>query len=143
MEGGISRKFLALLEVLAGLAAALLAFLVLLIFNPRTWVWYTLLWLIGLAFVLAAFLYLPLLYLTCRYTLTSEYLEFRGGIFFHSQHRMPRSSIMYVTVVRSPVSYLCRTRTLIIRSMGGSIVIPMVPLQSAEKLLTVLGEARQ
>ena len=132
---GISRGALAVWEVAAGLAAALLIGLVLLIFTPRTWLWYSLLWLIGLAFVLAAFLYLPLLYISCCYIVTEEYVEYQSGVIFFTRRRMLKSSIMYVTILKSPLSPLLKTRTVVFSAMGGKLIIPFLPVRNAVELM--------
>lgn len=135
MKGGISKKALAVWEVGLVLLAAILVLLVLFIFYPRTWIWYGLLWIIGFVTVFFAFLYLPLLHLSCQYETNSEYVEYRGGLIFHSRKQMLRRSIMYVTLIRTPVSYLLRTRSIVINSMGGQLTIPWIPLKQAERLL--------
>lgn len=48
---------------------------------------------------------------------------------------MLRRSIMYVTLLRTPLSPLLGTRTLVVSSMGGSLVIPWLPRAVAESLL--------
>ncbi len=135
MKGGISKKALVVWEIGLALLAAVLIALVLLIFYPRTWLWYGLLWLIGFIYVFFAFLYLPLLHLSCQYETTSEYVEYRGGLVFHTRKQMLRRSIMYVTIVRTPVSYLLRTRSIVVNSMGGQLTIPWLPLKQAQQLL--------
>lgn len=42
---------------------------------------------------------------------------------------------MYVTLIRTPVSYLLRTRSIVVNSMGGQMTIPWIPLKRAEELL--------
>ena len=135
MKGGISKKALAVWEIGLALLAAVLVVLVLVIFYPRTWIWYGLLWIIGFVYVFFAFLYLPLLHLSCQYETTDEYVEYRGGLIFHFRKQMLRRSIMYVTLIRTPVSYLLRTRSIVINSMGGQLTIPWIPLKQAQKLL--------
>ena len=103
--------------------------------SARTWLWYGSLWLIGLAFVLTAFLYLPLLYISCCYVLTEEYVEFQCGVIFFHRRRMLRSSVMYVTVMKDPVSVLTRTRTVVLHAMGGRLVIPFLPVREVSALL--------
>ncbi len=132
---GLSRSALGVWEGIAGLVAALLAGGVLWLLQPRTWLWYGSLWLIGLAFVLTAFLYLPLLYISCCYVLTEEYVEFQCGVIFFHRRRMLRSSVMYVTVMKDPVSVLTRTRTVVLHAMGGRLVIPFLPVREVSALL--------
>ena len=38
----------------------------------------------------------------------------------------------YVTLIRTPVSYLLRTRSIVVNSMGGQMTIPWIPLKRAE-----------
>ena len=135
MKGGISKKALVVWEIGLALLAAILIVLVLTIFYPRTWIWYGLLWLIGFVYVFFAFLYLPLLHLSCQYETNDEIVEYRGGLIFHSRKQMLRRSIMYVTLIRTPISYLLRTRSIIVNSMGGQMTIPWIPLKRAEELL--------
>ena len=75
MEGQISWKALVVWEAAALLAAALLAWGVDFLLPSRSFFWYLLLWLDGLALVLAAFLYLPLRYENCRYRTGEDYVE--------------------------------------------------------------------
>ncbi|HIQ58411.1 MAG TPA: PH domain-containing protein [Candidatus Merdivicinus intestinavium] len=138
MEGQISKKSLVIWEAAAVLAALAAAWLVDFFLPPRCWLWYLLLWLDGLALVLAAFLYLPLRYENCRYIATDEYVEYQRGFIFLTRSRILRRAVLYVTVVRTPFSVLLRTRTLVIRSMGGSMTIPCLPIKEAEALLKEL-----
>ena len=135
MEGQISWKALVVWEAAALLAAALLAWGVDFLLPSRSFFWYLLLWLDGLALVLAAFLYLPLRYENCRYRTGEDYVEYQCGFIFLTRNRVMRRAVLYVTVFRSPFSLLFRTRTLVVRSMGGSMVIPFLPIQDAEALL--------
>lgn len=135
VKKGISRSALACWEVLAGLIAALLIFLVLLVFRPRTWLWYSLLWLVGLAFIITAFLYLPLRFINCSYAISEEYVEYQTGVIFFTRRRMLKSSIMYVTVLKDPLSPLLRTRTVVLSAMGGQMMIPFLPVRDAVFLM--------
>lgn len=143
VKRGISRGALAVWEVLAGVVAAAAAGLVLLFFAPRSWLWYSLLWLIGLLFVLTAFLYLPLRYLNCCYTITEEYVEYQTGVLFFSRRRMLKSSVMYVTVLKDPLSPLLGTRTVILSAMGGRMVIPFLPVRDAVLLMRETAPQKQ
>lgn len=138
----LSKSALAVWEVAAGLVAALLLSLVLIIFTPRTWLWYLLLWTIGLAFVLAAFLWLPLLYLSCTLIIAETYVEYQGGIFFFSRRRMLKSSIMQVTVLKSPLSAVTNTRTVVLNAMGGRMTIPFLSVRDTVLLLRETAPAK-
>ena len=73
--------------------------------------------------------------LGCGYTVTEEYVEYGRGVFVFVRTRMLQRSIMYVTLLRTPLSPLLGTRTLVVSSMGGSLVIPWLPRAVAESLL--------
>ena len=135
MEGGISKKMLAVWECAAVLAGAALGLAAAWLLPSRSWYWYLTLWLIGLVLVLCCFLWLPLYYESCRYTVTESYIEYSRGVFFFVRTRVLRRSIMYVTILRSPLAPFLRTRSLVIHSMGGSLCLPCLPLREAEALL--------
>ena len=135
MKGGISKKALIVWEIGLALLAAVPVLMVLFIFYPRTGIWHGLLWTIGFIYVFFAFFYLPLLHLSCQYETTGEYVEYRSGLMFHSRKQMLRRSIMYVTLIRTPISYLLRTCRIVVNSMGGQMAIPWIPLKQAQQLL--------
>ena len=85
--------------------------------------------------VACCFLWLPLLYESSHYRITPEYVEYESGVCVCVRTRMLRRSIMYVTLVRSPVSPFLGTRSLVISSMGGNLVIPGLPRETAEEIL--------
>ena len=76
-----------------------------------------------------------LLYESSHYRITPEYVEYESGVCVCVRTRMLRRSIMYVTLVRSPVSPFLGTRSLVISSMGGNLVIPGLPRETAEEIL--------
>ena len=138
MEGRIAKGSLILWEVLAALTALLIGALVLWIIPTRSFFWYLLLWLDGFALVLCAFLYLPFRYESCKYIVTEEYVEYQRGVCIFAQTRVLRRAVLYLVVIRSPLSTLFRTRTICVCSMGARLVIPFVPVKEAEELLREL-----
>ncbi len=135
MEGTISKKALVVWEIVGLLAAMLVGGLVWLVIPERSTLWYLLLWLDGLAAVLCEFLYLPLRYLNEQYSVNEYYVEYQRGFFICARTRILKRSILYVTVIKTPLSMLLRTRTLLICSMGARMIIPFLPVQAAEELL--------
>lgn len=138
MEGKISKRILRLWEAGALLAGGALAALAVWLFPARTWYWYLSLWLVGLGVVFCCFLWLPLLYESCRYTLTPEYIEYSRGVFFHVKTRMLRRSVMYAAILRGPAAPFLRTRSLVVYSMGGRLLLPWLPMEEAQALLQAL-----
>ncbi|MGI5892992.1 MAG: hypothetical protein ACOX6P_00200 [Candidatus Merdivicinus sp.] len=135
MEGKISKKALVIWEILGALAAILLAYVICLLIPERSFWWYFLLWLDGLAFVLCEFLYLPLRYENEVYITNEEYIEYQRGLIIFAKTRILRRAVLYVTVVRSPLSLLLGTRSLLVCSMGTRMLIPFLPIREAEELL--------
>ena len=86
----------------------------------------------------AVFIYLPFLRRSCKFTLTDEYIEYTSGILYRMRRRISRRAVMVVTEMRTPVSYLCHTRTLVISAMGGSMMLPLLRQKDAEALLALL-----
>lgn len=86
----------------------------------------------------AVFIYLPFLRRSCIFTLTDEYIEYTSGILYRMRRRISRRAVMVVTEMRTPVSYLCHTRTLVISAMGGSMMLPLLRQKDAEALLALL-----
>lgn len=135
MEGKISKKALVVWEIAGFAAAALLAAGICLLIPERSFFWYLLLWLDGLALVLCEFLYLPLRYENEYYTTNEDFVEYRRGLIIFARTRILKRAVLYVTVIRTPLSLLLRTRTLMVCSMGARMVIPFLPLDEAEALL--------
>lgn len=98
----------------------------------------------GITLLLGAILiYLPFLRRSCKFTLTDEYIEYTSGILYRMRRRISRRAVMVVTEMRTPVSYLCHTRTLMISAMGGSMMLPLLREKDAEALLTLLTPAER
>ncbi len=93
----------------------------------------------GITLLLGAVLvYLPFLRRSCRFLLADTYLEYESGLLYHVRRRIRRSAVMVVTEMRTPVSVLCHTRTLLVSGMGGSMLLPFLREADAEALLALL-----
>ncbi len=134
MSNHISTKVLWLWEIINVLAVSLIAAVVYYVTPYRSIWWYGGLWLTGLLFVLTAFLYLPLLQLTCVYQATEDYLEYRRGIFFMRKSRLAHKAVTSVSLVRSPLSVLTKTTDLFARGMGANLYLPFLEKEEAEVL---------
>lgn len=91
----------------------------------------------------AALLYLPFLRRSCRFSLTDTYIEYQSGILYHIRRRIRCSAVMVVTEMRTPVSSLFHTRTLLISGMGGSMLLPLLREKDADILLAVLSPVQK
>jgi membrane protein YdbS with pleckstrin-like domain len=130
----VSRKAVILWELLALAVCGLLLWLVLVVFIPYTWLWYTLLWVLGALWVLTAFLYLPLYYLGIEYALGGEAVVYRKGLFFPHTQILYRDRIAFVTVYHNPLTPLLGISTLVISAAGGSMRIPFLQTSRAKEL---------
>ena len=96
----------------------------------------------GITLILGAvFIYLPFLRRSCKFILTDKYIEYTSGILYRMRRRISREAVMVVTEMRTPFSYLCHTRTLVISAMGGSMMLPLLRQKDAEALLALLTPA--
>lgn len=134
----VSWKAVIIWELLAALAAALLVTLILLIFVPRTWLWYLLLWTSGALYVLAAFLYLPLLYLSISYAVGDKVIIYRSGVIFPSTRVLYRDRIAFVSVYNNPLTPALRLSSLVASAPGGNLRILFMNTARAQELAGLL-----
>ena len=136
----ISVKAVVLWEVLAAAAAPLVTGLAVWNLAPGTWLWYTVLWLLGAVYILVSFLYLPLLYLSKRFFVGEETLVYQSGLLFPKTQIMYRSRIVFVTVYTNPLTPLLHISSLVISAAGGAMRIHFLNASRAEELAALLSE---
>lgn len=136
MEGGVSRW----LQLMVSLAVVLVwcgAVALTLFFTQP----FTVLrgWLLAGSSLLAVagIVYAGFFWRSCHFTLTDEYIEYRSGILYQVNRRIRRSSVMAVAEVRFPF-LMPQTASLLISAMGGSMLLPLLNKQDAERLFGVL-----
>ena len=134
-EYRLPKRALFLFETAALLCAAVLFCVILFVFVPGTWLWYLLLWLDGALYVLTAFLYLPLFYISFSYRVSERELLSHSGVLFPKSRILYRSRIAFVTLTRSPLS------TLLVHAAGGTLSYHLLKREEAEKLAAELTEA--
>lgn len=140
-EYRISKRALLLWETTALLCAVVLFCAILLVFVPGTWLWYLLLWLDGALYVLTAFLYLPLYYLSFSYRVSERELLSHSGVLFPKSRILYRTRIAFVTLTRGPVSRLFGLSTLTVHAAGGTLSYHFLKQREAEVLAAELTEA--
>lgn len=137
----ISWKAVIIWELLAAIAAGLLIWLILFIFVPYTWLWYLLLWSVGAVYVLVAFLYFPLLYMSIEYGVNDEAVVYRSGVIFPSTKILYRSRIAFVTVYHNPLTPLLKLSTFVVSAAGGTLSILFMNSNRARELADLLSES--
>ena len=140
-EYRLPKRALFLFETAALLCAAVLFCVILFVFVPGTWLWYLLLWLDGALYVLTAFLYLPLFYISFSYRVSERELLSHSGVLLPKSRILYRSRIAFVTLARSPLSTLFGLSTLTVHAAGGTLSYHLLKREEAEKLAAELTEA--
>lgn len=136
-------KAVILWELLALALTALLIALAVLILAPGTWLWYGVLWSLGACYILAAFLYLPLLYLSRQYRVGEETIVCTSGVFFPKTEILYRSRIVFVTVYTNPLTPLLHISSLVVSAAGGSMRIHFLDSRRAEELAQLLSAGQE
>ncbi len=130
----ISKKSIILLEITYFIVWVLLFGAVLWVFTPFTWLWYTLVWLLGVMLVLTEGLYLPLLYHSYQYCVTDRIVSYRHGVFFNKRQFIYRDRIIYVSVYNSPLTWVLGISTLVISTAGAKLRIGFLNRKVAQAL---------
>ncbi|MGI5959566.1 MAG: hypothetical protein ACOX60_09145 [Massiliimalia sp.] len=130
----LPKKVLLLWECLAAAIAVAFAVLTVIIFAPRTLIWYLLLWLIGAAAILTMFLYLPLLFISTQYLVLKDRIMVSKGVIFHQTQWMPCANISFITVLKNPFTKLLDLSTLIISAPGARIFILLMSHRRAVEI---------
>lgn len=134
----VSRLRLLPEELLLCLAWLLSCFIAMLIFDEydTSW-WITLSVLTGLYLIVAA-VYFPLLCFRTSYSLIGQQLHYRTGVFFSRDEIICRQQIVYVTLLKHPLTPILRIATVIIRAPGATIYLRGVRLSDAKRLVRQL-----
>lgn len=136
----ISIKAVILWEILAVVIFSLLLILILVVFLPHTWLWYTLLWLLGAAFVLTTFLYLPLAYLNVEYAINNRVIIYRKGVIFPNTKVLYRDRIAFVTIYNNPLTPILKINSLVISAAGGNMRILFMNSKRAKEIADLLSK---
>ena len=138
----ISAKAVIIWEAIAAILFGLLFALLLFLLVEGTWLWYTLLWLAGAGYILTAFLYLPLYYISIEYGVTDEAIIYRKGVIFPNTQILYRDRIAFVTVYNNPFTPLLKLSSLTVSAAGGRIHIWFLNTRRAQELAALLSEER-
>lgn len=130
----ISNKALVLWELLAVLGFGALFAVSLWLLLPGTWLWYTVLWIIGAAFIIMTFLYLPIAYLNIEYAIGKEAVIYRKGVIFPNTEVLYRDRIVFVTVYKNPLTPILHISSLVISAAGGTMRILFIDDRRAEEI---------
>ena len=138
----ISAKAVIIWEAIAAILFGLLFALLLFLLVEGTWLWYALLWLTGAAYVLTAFLYLPLYYISVEYGVNDGAVVYRKGVIFPNTQILYRDRIAFVTVYNNPFTPVLKLSSLVVSAAGGRIHIWFLDTRRAQELAGWLSEGR-
>lgn len=119
---------------------AVILVIILFVFLPHTWLWYTLLWLLGAAYVLTSFLYIPLAYTNIEYGINSKVIIYRKGVFFPNTQVLYRERIAFVTIYNNPLTPLLHINSLVISAAGGNMRILFMNSNRAKQIADYLSK---
>lgn len=137
----VSRKSIILWEIIFFLLWTAIFVLVLWAFTPFTWLWNSLIWLLGVLLILVEALYFPMLYSSTQYCITDELIAYRRGVFFNQRQFIYRNRIIYVSVYNTPLTPLLGISSLVITTAGAKIRINFLNRRLAQQLAEELAPA--
>lgn len=137
----VSKKSITLWEIGFFLIWIALVSLVLWIFTPFTWLWYTLVWILGVLLILVEFLYFPILYNSIQYCVTDRMIAYRHGVFFNQRQFMYRDRIVFVSVYNTPLTPILGISTLVVNTAGATMRIGFLNRKVAKALAEELSPA--
>lgn len=129
-------------ELTALIISAALVTLVLIIFAPFTWLWYTILFVIGFITIGVTFIYVPFLYLNTEFAINKKAIVYRKGVIFPSTQVLYRERIVFVTVYNNPLTPLLKVSTLRISAAGGTLTILYLNSKRANELASQLAKEK-
>ena len=139
MEGTVTRWMQLFLSLAAAVIwAAAIGFI---IFLTRPFSFSRRIFLAGMTIVFfLSLIYIPHYCGSCRYVLTSEYIEYRRGILFQFSSRIQIEAVMTVTEICLPFSTLRGTCSLLISAMGGRLLLPLINHDEGKAIMHALTE---
>ncbi|MEG0895340.1 MAG: PH domain-containing protein [Oscillospiraceae bacterium] len=127
-------------EILSIIIFALIYIVVFIVLAPYTWLWYTIVFVLGLLFIGVSFIYVPFLYLNTKFALTDEIIVYKKGVLFPSVQILYKSRIAFVTVYNNPLTSLLHVSTLVISAAGATMTILFMNSDKAEEVARKLSD---
>lgn len=135
----ISPRALLLWRVRLCAAALALSFLISLLAEVFSPLWFVLTGLLAAAFLFFYIFYYPVKYQKLTYAVGKGVLVLHGGVFYRRRRSISLGNIQYLDFFETPFSRLLGLRDLIIHAAGGTLYLPGLEQQTGallEKLLT-------
>lgn len=91
----------------------------------------------GVGFLLN-FILLPIYFYKTSCTVGENYVSKKGGIIFTSKQYMKKSSVQYITVIKTPLSKFTAGNFLIIHALGGGIILYFLSDNDTEEIKNLM-----
>ena len=131
---GIKKSTLAVLEFTASILSIILLGATSIIFTPLEPIWNIIAIVIALAFLWVSLVYLPIYYKTAGFNIADGRFCFKRGFFVKRSSYMKIDNIVFVTVIKTPLTSMFDICTVIISATGGKIIIPFTELSKYDKM---------
>lgn len=87
---------------------------------------------------LGNFILLPLYFSKCSFNIAKDSATKNGGVFFTTTAHVKKSSVQYVTVVKTPFSKYTAMNFLIIHVLGGVMILNFLSLSDLEEIGAIM-----
>ncbi|MDY3987798.1 MAG: PH domain-containing protein [Massilioclostridium sp.] len=91
----------------------------------------------------AALFYIPASYRNTCYLINTSKVIYQRGVIIRRQQIMARKRIVYVTLMRTPLTPLFHTADVIVRATGATIVIKYLDLNRAKEIVRFLAPGNE
>jgi len=129
-------------ELVSVAISLFILWVILFVFIPYTWLWYTLLWTLGAITICTTFIYVPFLYLNSEYGLSDKVIVYKKGVLLKSTQILYRDRIAFVSVYSNPLTPILKVSSLVISAAGGTIRIIFLSSKRAEQIAKELAKDR-
>lgn len=122
-------------EILTFLISAIIFLVIILIFDDYNAIFWTIIGILTFIYILISCVYLPILCFKTSYCLDDKLLRYRTGLFYSKDEIIYKDRIIYVTLVKTPLSPILKIASVVIRSPGATVILRGIKLNEAKRLV--------
>lgn len=125
-------------EIFAFLIWATICLGIVLIFDYYNALFWNIIGILSFIYLLISCTYLPLLCLKTSYCLDERFLRYRTGLFYSKDEIIYKDRIIYVTLIKTPLSPILKIAAVVIRAPGATVMLRGIKLTEANRLVRQL-----
>ena len=125
-------------EIFTFLISAIICLVILLIFDDYNALFWTIIGILTFIYLLISCAYFPLLCFKTSYCLDERFLRYRTGLFYSKDEIIYRDRIIYVTLVKTPLSPILKIASVVVRAPGATVMLRGIKLNEAKRLVSRL-----